>query len=61
MQVGLFGLIFLAMFVLKLAGPMASASWWLVTLPLWGPFAFFIAMFALTIFSALSFRGLRRK
>lgn len=35
MKIGLFGLMFLIMFVLKLAGPMAAVSWWIVTMPLW--------------------------
>lgn len=37
MKIGLFGLMFLIMFALKLAGPMAAISWWVVTLPLWLP------------------------
>lgn len=39
MKVSLFGLMFLIMFTLKLAGPMASVSWFIVTAPLWVPAA----------------------
>lgn len=36
-KIGLFGFMFLIMFTLKLAGPLALTSWWLITLPLYGP------------------------
>ena len=37
MKVGICGLMFLIMFALKLAGPMAAVSWWIVALPLYLP------------------------
>lgn len=37
MKVGLLGLMFLVMFGLKLAGPMAGVSWLWITAPLWVP------------------------
>lgn len=45
-------IMFLIMFALKLAGVgvMATASWWIVTAPLWGPFAL--------AFSILAFFGI---
>lgn len=44
MKVGLLGLMFLIMFALKLAGPMAAVSWWVVTLPVYGPLALVIVL-----------------
>jgi hypothetical protein len=37
--ISLFGLIFLVLLIFKLAGigEVANWSWWLITLPLWGP------------------------
>lgn len=53
MKVGIFGLMFLIMFALKLAGPLAAASWWIITLPLYAPLlamlAFFIFVGAIAI------------
>ncbi len=49
--VSLLGWLFLIMFALKLLGKI-SFSWWLVTLPLWGPLA--IAM-VITFGAALWF------
>lgn len=46
----LFTALFLVFLVLKLIGTIAW-SWWLVTLPLWGAFAFFGSM---AIIAALS-------
>lgn len=43
-KIGLFGFMFLIMFALKLAGPLASTSWWLVTLPLYGPLVFLLVI-----------------
>lgn len=40
--IGLFGLMFIVMFALKLAG-VINISWWLVTAPLWAPFLVAIA------------------
>lgn len=37
MKLNLLGALFLIMFTLKLAGPMAATSWWIICLPLWGP------------------------
>lgn len=37
MKVGILGLMFLVMFGLKLAGPMAGVSWLWITAPLWIP------------------------
>lgn len=45
MKVGIFGLMFLIMFALKLAGPLATASWWIITLPLYGPLLAMLAFF----------------
>lgn len=50
MKIGLFGVMFLIMFALKLAGPMAAVSWWIVTAPLWAPVVIgmgFLALIAL--------------
>lgn len=33
--IGLGGLFFLVLFVLKVTGPLADVSWWLITAPLW--------------------------
>lgn len=40
---------FLILFTLKLAGPMADTSWWWVTAPLWGPFVMVGVLLALSI------------
>lgn len=37
MKIGICGLMFLIMFALKLAGPMAAVSWLWITAPLWIP------------------------
>lgn len=55
----LLGLMFLIMFALKLAGPMASVSWWIVTMPLWAPFALvfgILAFFGIVALFAMLFR-----
>jgi uncharacterized protein (DUF983 family) len=38
---GIWGILFLIMFVMKTMGlgAVANWSWWLVTAPIWGPFA----------------------
>jgi len=43
--IGLFGVTFLILMTLKLAGvaSMIGVSWWWVTLPLWGPVLLFIS------------------
>lgn len=46
MKIGICGLMFLIMFALKLAGPMAAVSWWIVTLPLYLPIIIILGMFA---------------
>lgn len=45
MKVGLLGLMFLVMFGLKLAGPLAGVSWLWITAPLWIPAILFGAFF----------------
>ena len=40
---------FLILFALKLAGPLAATSWWWITCPLWAPFIIFVAIFCLAI------------
>lgn len=49
MRISILGIIFLIMFTLKLAGVgvMATASWWLVTSPLWMPVVIGVTIFAL--------------
>ena len=42
----LFGIMFLIFMTLKLTGVIAW-SWWMVTLPLWGPLAFGLGLMAL--------------
>lgn len=37
MSTGILGMMFLIMFALKLAGPMAAVSWAVVTAPIWVP------------------------
>lgn len=49
MKIGLFGLMFIIMFTLKLAGPMAGVSWAIVTAPLWVPIVFALGIFALIL------------
>lgn len=45
-NVGFFGLLFITFLVLKLVG-VISWSWWLVTLPLWGPLILVLPVFAI--------------
>jgi hypothetical protein len=40
---------FLILFTLKLAGPLAAASWWWIACPLWAPFVIFAPVLCLTI------------
>jgi len=55
MKIGLFGMLFLIMFTLKLAGPMAAVSWAIITLPLWLPITIALAgLFAVMAFRVLS-------
>jgi hypothetical protein len=46
--ISLLGAVFLVLFVLKLVGKI-SISWWLVTAPLWGPMALFVALMLMVI------------
>lgn len=56
MKIGLFGLMFLIMFALKLAGPMVAVSWWIVTMPLWLPIALMAAGALATFCIAVALR-----
>lgn len=53
--VGIFGWLFLILFVLKLnpggnfTTPVADWSWWWVTAPLWAPFVLFVFIFMIVI------------
>jgi len=42
--IGLFGLTFLILFTLKLlnVAPVGAWSWWIITAPLWGGWAFIV-------------------
>lgn len=42
------GLLFIIMFTLKLLGEL-TVSWWIVTLPLWGPLVVFMAVSSLAV------------
>lgn len=48
-KIGLFGFMFLIMFTLKLAGPLALTSWWVITLPLYGPLLFMLVVAILIV------------
>ena len=37
-QLGLM-ILFCTLLTLKVSGPLATVSWWIITLPLWAPFA----------------------
>jgi hypothetical protein len=47
--VGFFGLLGIAFIVLKLCN-VIDWSWWYVTLPLWGPVALFLVIYAVVLF-----------
>ncbi len=49
MKLPILAIMFLIMFALKLAGPMASVSWWVITLPLWAPFAALAVVFIVAL------------
>lgn len=49
MKIGLFGLMFIIMFTLKLAGPMAGVSWAIVTAPLWVPVVIALGIMGLVL------------
>ena len=49
MKIGLFGLMFLIMFGLKLAGPMATVSWAVVTAPIWVPLVIAVVVIAILV------------
>lgn len=57
MKVGILGFMFLILFTLKLAGPLAATSWWLITLPLYGPLLFLGIMAVLTMFAFMGLKG----
>lgn len=57
MKFGLLGVMFLIMFALKLAGPMAAVSWWVVTLPIYGPLVFVILFGLFAIFATVGLKG----
>lgn len=57
MKFSIFGVMFLIMFTLKLAGPMASVSWWLITLPLYGPLLLAAVFAALSFFAYMGLKG----
>lgn len=52
MGIGLFGILFVVMFTLKLMGKIAL-SWWWVTAPLWGPAAIVVVIMAVVVAVAL--------
>lgn len=58
MQIGLFGLLFIVLLVLKLVGTI-TWSWWLVTAPLWSGVIFWVAvlMVSLGVTSFMKRRG----
>ena len=60
MRIGFFGLLFLIFLVLKLAGYFAW-SWWIVTLPLWGPGLALVLLFAMGIAAGGTLTIRRRK
>lgn len=47
-QIGLIGLVFIVLLVLKLT-QVVDWSWWIITLPLWVPFALAILIILLCI------------
>ena len=48
MPLGIFGVVFVVLLVLKLVGVIAW-SWWIITMPLWiGIAVFIVSMFVLT-------------
>lgn len=57
------GIMFLIMFTLKIAevGAVATWSWWLVTAPLWAPFAFVLALLAFGLLAAIIAESSRGK
>ena len=60
MQIGFFGLLFLIFLVLKLTGYIAW-SWWIVTMPLWGPTLALIVLLAMGIAAGGTLHIRRRK
>jgi len=60
--IGIFGLMFIALFVGKIfeIGAVASWSWWIITMPLWGPTAFFFGIVLVIVTFAFLF-GLTAK
>lgn len=57
MPLGFFGVLFVALLILKLLGIVAW-SWWIITMPLWlGPVALLICVLILTVLN----RPVKRK
>jgi hypothetical protein len=50
--------LFLVLLTLKLCGPLAAASWWLVTAPLWGPALFALVVVGI-VYGACGLAGVR--
>jgi len=57
--IGIFGLMFVALFVGKVfeIGAVASWSWWWITAPLWGPIAFVIVVFLVIVFAVVLYEA----
>ena len=60
MQIGFFGLLFLIFLVLKLTGYIAW-SWWIVTMPLWGPLGLLVGLLAMGVAAGGTLHIRRRK
>jgi len=48
-QLGLM-ILFCTLLTLKVTGPLADTSWWWITVPLWGPVALILGVFAVAAF-----------
>ena len=57
MKVGLLGLMFLIMFALKLGGPMAAVSWWVIAMPIYLPLAIVILFGVVAVFATFGLKG----
>ncbi len=51
--VGFLGLLTLIFITLKLVGPLAHWSWWMVFAPIWIPFLIFVAVLLVLLLIAL--------
>ena len=58
--IGIFGMMFIALFVGKIfeIGAVGSWSWWLITAPLWGPGALVLAMVVFLFSISFFFRAI---